>query len=102
MNSIWIYLYLDASRWFVILINQMTYGIIEDLSSGSPSKSILAAPFTIKSTFRHLATWIIIAEGVFNRLKSSNIRECVRIARLARNNSAQVCRIIDTFAKYER
>jgi MoxR-like ATPase len=43
---------------------------------------------------------LFIADGVFNRLKSSNIRECVRIARLARNNSAQINRIIDTFAKY--
>ena len=33
-------------------------------------------------------------------LKSSNIRECVRIARLAKNDSVQVNRIIDTFAKY--
>jgi hypothetical protein len=38
--------------------------------------------------------------GVYNRLKSSNIRECVRIARLAKNDFAQVNRIIDTFAKY--
>jgi Holliday junction DNA helicase RuvB len=45
-------------------------------------------------------TALIIADGVFNILKSSNIRECVRIARLARNDSAQVNRIIDTFAKY--
>ena len=37
---------------------------------------------------------------IFNRLKSSNIRECVRIARLAKNDCAQVNRIIDTFAKY--
>ena len=43
---------------------------------------------------------IIIADGVLNRLKSSNIRECVRIARLAKNDCAQVNRIIDTFAKY--
>jgi Holliday junction DNA helicase RuvB len=43
---------------------------------------------------------ILIADGVFNRLKSSNIRECVRIARLARNDSTQVNRILDTFAKY--
>jgi hypothetical protein len=43
---------------------------------------------------------LLIADGVFNRLKSSNIRECVRIARLARNDSAQINRIIDTFAKY--
>jgi hypothetical protein len=40
------------------------------------------------------------ADGVYNRLKSSNIRECVRIARLSVNDSAQVNRIIDTFAKY--
>jgi replication-associated recombination protein RarA len=44
---------------------------------------------------------LLIADGVYNRLKSSNIRECVRVARLARNNSTQVNRIIDTFAKYE-
>ena len=43
---------------------------------------------------------LLIADGVYNRLKSSNIRECVRIARLARNDFAQVNRIIDTFAKY--
>jgi Holliday junction DNA helicase RuvB len=45
---------------------------------------------------------LIIADGVFNRLKSSNIRECVRIARLAKNNTVQVNKIIDTFVKYER
>jgi hypothetical protein len=44
---------------------------------------------------------LLIADGVYNRLKSSNIRECVRIARLAKNDSAQVNRIIDTFAKYD-
>ena len=43
---------------------------------------------------------LLIAEGVFNILKSTNIRECVRIARLAGNDSVQVNRIIDTFAKY--
>ena len=31
-----------------------------------------------------------IADGAYNRLKSSNIRECVRIARLAKNDFAQV------------
>jgi MoxR-like ATPase len=43
---------------------------------------------------------LLIADGVFNRLKSSNIRECVRIARLARNDPTQIKRILDTFAKY--
>src|SRR5215208_2256282 len=43
---------------------------------------------------------LLIADGVYNRLKSSNIRECVRIARLAKNDSLQVNKIIDTFAKY--
>src|SRR5215210_9092914 len=43
---------------------------------------------------------ILIADGVFNRLKSSNIRECVRIARLAKNDSVQVNRIIDTLFYY--
>jgi len=44
---------------------------------------------------------LLIADGVYNSLKSTNIRECVRIARLSKNDSAQVNRIIDTFAKYE-
>jgi MoxR-like ATPase len=43
---------------------------------------------------------LLIADGVYNRLKGTNIRECVRIARLAKNDSAQINRIIDTFAKY--
>src|SRR5215210_7115085 len=43
---------------------------------------------------------LLIADGVYNRLKSTNIRECVRIARLAKGDSVQVNRIIDTFAKY--
>jgi Holliday junction DNA helicase RuvB len=43
---------------------------------------------------------LLIADGVYNRLKSSNIRECVRIARLAKDDSAQVNIIIDTFEKY--
>src|ERR671911_2455976 len=43
---------------------------------------------------------MLIADGVYNRLKSTNIRECFRVARLAKNDSAQVNRIIDTFAKY--
>lgn len=32
--------------------------------------------------------------------EESNVREYVRIARLAKNDSAQVNRIIDTFSKY--
>jgi MoxR-like ATPase len=43
---------------------------------------------------------LIIADGVFNKLKSSNIRECVRIARLAKYDFTQVNRIVNTFAKY--
>ena len=43
---------------------------------------------------------LIIADGVFNKLQSSNIRECVRIARLVKNDPSQVNRIIDIFAKY--
>jgi hypothetical protein len=43
---------------------------------------------------------LLIADGVYNRLKSTNVRECVRIARLAKNDSAHVNRIIDTFEKY--
>ncbi len=38
---------------------------------------------------------------MYNRLRSSNIRECVRIVRLAKNDSAQVNRIIDTFVRYD-
>jgi Holliday junction DNA helicase RuvB len=44
---------------------------------------------------------LIIADSVFNRLQSPNIRECVRIARLAENDPAEVNRIVNTFAKYE-
>ena len=49
---------------------------------------------------RDVAT--IIADAVFNRLKSTNIRECVRIARLTRGNSdlSKLDNIIETFAKY--
>ena len=43
---------------------------------------------------------LLIADGMYNRLKSSNIRECIRIARLARNDYAKANQIIDTFAKY--
>jgi len=43
---------------------------------------------------------LIVADGVFNKLQSSNIRECVRIARLVKNDPSQVNRIFDTFAKY--
>jgi MoxR-like ATPase len=45
---------------------------------------------------------LIIADGVFNRLRSSNIRDCVRIARLATNDIIQVDKIIDTIVKYKR
>jgi hypothetical protein len=44
---------------------------------------------------------LIIADGVFNRLRSSNIRDCVRIARLAKNDIIQVDKIIDIIVKYE-
>jgi Holliday junction DNA helicase RuvB len=45
---------------------------------------------------------LIIADGVFNRLKSTNIRECVRIARLKRsdNDLDRLDKVIETFAKY--
>jgi hypothetical protein len=45
---------------------------------------------------------MIIADAVFNRLKSTNIRECVRLARLTRSDSnlARLERIIETFVKY--
>jgi Holliday junction DNA helicase RuvB len=33
---------------------------------------------------------LLVADRVYNQLKSSNIRECVRIARLAKNDSAQL------------
>jgi DNA replicative helicase MCM subunit Mcm2 (Cdc46/Mcm family) len=50
---------------------------------------------------RDIAT--TIADAVFNRLHSTNIRECVRIARLTRsdNNLATLDKIIETFAKYK-
>jgi len=46
---------------------------------------------------------MIIADAVYNRLKSTNIRECVRLARLTRsdNNLANLERIIETFTKYD-
>ena len=40
-----------------------------------------------------------IAESVFNDL-SANIRECVRIARLANNNITKAQRIVDTLTTY--
>jgi MoxR-like ATPase len=45
---------------------------------------------------------MIIADAVFNRLKSTNIRECVRIARLIGNDTdlAKLDKIIETFTKY--
>src|SRR5437879_3404706 len=45
---------------------------------------------------------MIIADAVFNRLKSTNIRECVRLARLTRSESnlAKLDQIIETFTKY--
>jgi Holliday junction DNA helicase RuvB len=45
-------------------------------------------------------TALLISEGVYNRLKSQNIRECVRIARLVKNDPSQVTKIINIFAKY--
>ena len=45
---------------------------------------------------------MIIADAVFNRLKSTNIRECVRIARLTRgkDDPSRLNKIIEVFAKY--
>jgi holliday junction DNA helicase RuvB len=42
----------------------------------------------------------IIAKEVFNRFKTANIRECLRIARLTKNDISKVQLIIDTFTKY--
>jgi Holliday junction DNA helicase RuvB len=44
----------------------------------------------------------VIADAVFNRLKSTNIRECIRIARLTRGDidHSKLDRILDTFVKY--
>jgi Holliday junction DNA helicase RuvB len=49
---------------------------------------------------RDVAT--IIAEAVFNRLKSTNIRECIRIARLTHGDIdvSKLDKILETFAKY--
>jgi hypothetical protein len=44
---------------------------------------------------------LIIADDVFHKLKSSSIRECVRIARLTKNDPAQVNRVMDIFLKHE-
>ena len=44
---------------------------------------------------------LLIADCVYNRLKSTNIRECIRIARLAGNNPEQANRIVDIFAMYD-
>jgi len=49
---------------------------------------------------RDVAT--VIADAVFNRLKSANIRECVRIARLTRGDIdlSKLDKILETFVKY--
>jgi Holliday junction DNA helicase RuvB len=49
---------------------------------------------------RDVAT--IIAEAVFNRLESTNIRECIRIARLTHGDIdvSKLDKILETFAKY--
>ena len=44
---------------------------------------------------------VIIADAVFNRLKTSNIRDCIRIARLVGGNDvSKTWRVIDIFEKY--
>jgi holliday junction DNA helicase RuvB len=43
---------------------------------------------------------VVIAEAVFNKLKSTNVRECVRIARLAGNQISKVQQVIEISAKY--
>jgi Holliday junction DNA helicase RuvB len=47
---------------------------------------------------RDIAT--LIAEAVFKKLESTNVRECLRIARLAGNDVPNVQNVIDTFGKY--
>lgn len=44
----------------------------------------------------------VIADAVFNRLKSTNIRECIRISRLTRGDidHSKLDKILDTFVKY--
>jgi len=44
----------------------------------------------------------VIADAVFNRLKSTNIRECIRIARSTRGDidHSKLDKILDTFVKY--
>lgn len=44
----------------------------------------------------------LIAEAVFNRLKSTNVREFVRIARLTwgKDDPSELNKIIEVFAKY--
>ncbi len=46
---------------------------------------------------------VIIADAVFNRLKTSNIRDCIRIARLVgRNDVSKAQRVINIFEKYNQ
>ena len=46
---------------------------------------------------------VIIADAVFNRLKTRNIRECIRIARLVGGNDvSKINRVIDTFDRYNK
>jgi hypothetical protein len=51
-----------------------------------------------EDTDRNVA--LLITDSVFHRLRSTNIRDCVRIVRLAKNDYGQVNKIIDTFEKY--
>jgi hypothetical protein len=59
-------------------------------------KNLQKQPYREEGVDRDIA--LLIADCVYNRLKSTNIRKCVRIARLAKNDPAQANRIIDTFA----
>ena len=44
---------------------------------------------------------VIIADAVFNRLKTGNIRDCIRIARLVGGNDiSKTQRVINIFEKY--
>ncbi len=49
---------------------------------------------------RDVAT--VIADAVFNRLKSTNFRECIRIARLTHGDidPSKIDKILETFVKY--
>jgi holliday junction DNA helicase RuvB len=119
-SGIFDYLFEQRPRYFIIdelekmnrkdqtsLLNLMESGMLSELKHNQQRSTQLKEEFVEivlnvldreEGVDKDVA--LIIADGVFNKLRSSNIRECVRIARLVKNDPSQVNRIIDTFAKY--